>query len=109
MSESEEMYLVTLARLNEAEGKDPTPVSRLAEELAVLPVSVNQMIHKLEESGLVKYTQYKGVTLTETGIRQANNILRSRRLWEVFLVERLHYIPDEAESLACRLEHAVSC
>ena len=25
----------------------------------------------------------------------------------MFLVERLHFLPDEAESLACRLEHAI--
>jgi hypothetical protein len=39
-------------------------------------------------------------------MRQAGSILRRRRLWEVFLAEHLHFLPDEAESLACRLEHA---
>lgn len=105
MSESEEMYLVTIAMLNEAGAPDPVPLSQVAGELRVQPVSANQMVRKLEGVGLVDYTPYKGVALTAEGWRQACQILRHRRLWEVFLVERLHFSPLEADELACRLEH----
>jgi DtxR family Mn-dependent transcriptional regulator len=105
MSESEEMYLLTVAMLVEAGAEDPIPVSRLAQELAIQPVSANQMIRKLEASGMVLYTPYKGVTLTQKGERRALHILRHRRLWEVFLVEDLKMTPGEANELACRLEH----
>lgn len=105
MSESEEMYLVTIAMLKEMGESLPISVSRLANELNIKPVSVNQMIRKLKEAGLVSYKAYKGVSLTEEGERVALNILRNRRLWEVFLVENLKILVHEASELACRLEH----
>ncbi len=106
MSESEEMYLVTVARANE-DGQDPVPLGHLAAALSVQPVSVNQMIKKLEEVGKVTYTPYKGVSLTQVGKHEAARILRHRRLWEVFLTEHLGFSPFEADEIACRLEHVV--
>lgn len=105
MTESEEMYLVSIARLKEQGKECPVPVSRLAEELSVLPVSVNQMVRKLEEEGWVCYVPYKGVDLTDRGEQLALQILRHRRLWEVFLVEHLKIAPVDANELACRMEH----
>lgn len=107
MSESEEMYLVSLARLQETGAETPIPVTQLAAELSVQPVSASQMIHKLEEAGLFVYTPYKGVALTPEGEQRARRILRLRRLWEVFLVEHLKVTLIEASELACRLEHAI--
>ena len=105
MSESEEMYLVTVAMLKETGESLPIPVSRLANELNIKPVSVNQMIRKLNAAGLVLYEPYKGISLTIDGERVALNILRRRRLWEVFLVENLKIPIHDASDLACRLEH----
>jgi DtxR family transcriptional regulator, Mn-dependent transcriptional regulator len=107
LSESEEMYLATIARIQEASRPGPVPLSQLANEMAVLSVSANQMVRKLEEDNLVTYTPYKGVALTAAGEHEAFRILRHRRLWEVFLVERLQYSPAEADQLACRLEHTL--
>lgn len=106
-SVNEEMYLVTIARIAEMAPDVPAPLSRLAEKLAVLPVSANQMVRKLEDEGLVHYTPYKGVTLTEEGECLALQILRRRRLWQVFLVDYLHYDFAQADQLACDLEHAL--
>jgi DtxR family transcriptional regulator, Mn-dependent transcriptional regulator len=105
MSESEEMYLVSIARLKEDGVEGPVPLSHLAGELDVLSVSANQMIRKLEENGLVVYTPYKGVELTERGWAKALQVLRYRRLWEVFLVDQLKMRPGEANEMACKLEH----
>jgi DtxR family Mn-dependent transcriptional regulator len=107
MSESEEMYLVTLAALKEAGRQMPVPVSQLAQELSIQPVSANQMIRRLEEAGLVSYQPYRGVTLAPEGERQALRLLRHRRLWEVFLVEHLKLSSTSANELACRLEHII--
>jgi len=105
MSESTEMYLLTIARLNESGISEPIPLSKLAEEMQLLPVSVNQMVHRLEMDGLIEYTPYKGAYLTPSGRQKAQQILRFRRLWEVFLVNHLKYSPSEADAYACRLEH----
>ncbi len=108
MSESEEMYLITLAKLAERGLEGPVPLATLAAELDVLPVSANQMVHKLQQEGVVEYLPYKGVALQPEGRRRANRTLRRRRLWELFLVDRLGIGFNEADALACRFEHVGS-
>ncbi len=105
ISESEEMYLITIARMIEEGAREPVAISRMAERLSIQPVSANQMVHKLVEEGLVAYRPYKGVKLSEKGVKIASSVLRRRRLWEVFLVEHLGIMPAEADALACRFEH----
>ena len=109
MSESEEMYLITIAGLSEHAPDAPVPLSQLAAQLSVQTVSANQMIRKLAEAQLVHYEPYKGVELTASGWQQAWHVLRHRRLWEVFLVEKLHLSLEEADALACRMEHITPC
>ncbi len=103
MSEAAEMYLLRIALLTR--GDEPVPIPRLAETLDVSPISANQMCRKLEARGLVAYQPYKGVTLTEQGEAIALRVLRKRRLWEVFLAEKLGVSPQVAEDIACRFEH----
>jgi DtxR family Mn-dependent transcriptional regulator len=105
LSENEEMYLISIAELVEAQERAVVPLSSLAETLAINAASANQMIRKLEELELVHYQPYKGVTLTEQGRSIALRRIRNRRLWEVFLVQHLELPLDKAETLACGLEH----
>lgn len=107
MTESVEMYLVMTALLR-SDASHPVPVSLLANKLSVSAVSANEMCRKLSERGLVAYQPYKGVTLTETGEAMAQEILSRRRLWVIFLVENLGIEPQEADALACQLEHITS-
>ena len=104
LSESMQMYLVTIARLRE-DGQ-PVPLSRLAEALSISPVSVNEMCRKLQDHGLVLYRPYKGALLTPEGAQRACYILRRHRLWEVLLVEKLGFEYSKAHEIACQLEHA---
>lgn len=108
MSESTEMYLITISTLDAVNQSTPLSISTLAEELGVQPVSANQMVKKMEEEGWVKYLPYKGVYLTKAGQDQALRVLRHRRLWEVFLVRELEMSVTAADELACELEHLSS-
>ena len=108
LSENEQMYLVTIAKLHESGVQGLIPLSELAETLSFLPVSVNQMIRKLADDGLLSYKPYKGVDFTDAGRQIVLRILRYRRLWEVFLVKYLKMDLDEADALACRMEHITS-
>ena len=105
LSESEEMYVTSIAELVESTGQELIPLSLLAETLNIHAVSANQMVRKLEEYGIVTYQPYKGVVLTEEGMSFALRLIRNRRLWEVFLVQHLELPLDQAEILACGLEH----
>jgi DtxR family Mn-dependent transcriptional regulator len=104
-SEAEEMYLITIARAVEDGRSEPVPVSHAAKELDVSGVSANQMIRKLAGRGYVEYEPYQGVTLTDSGRALAASILRRRRLWGVFLSERLGLSPERADEIACDFEH----
>ncbi|WP_322511349.1 metal-dependent transcriptional regulator [Chloroflexus sp.] len=107
MSESVEMYLVMTALLRKAPDQ-PVPVSVLASRLGVSQVSANEMCHRLQERGLLSYQPYRGVTLTPDGEEWAQRILSRRRMWVIFLVENLGIDPEEADALACQLEHITS-
>jgi DtxR family Mn-dependent transcriptional regulator len=104
VSESMEMYLVTITRLRVE--NQPVPLSQLAETLSISPVSVNEMCRKLQDQGFAVYQPYKGVSLTPEGQQRASYILRRHRLWEVFLVEKLGFSFKEAHNAACQLEHS---
>jgi len=104
-SESEEMYLIHVAMAGEEGVEGPVGLSRLAEMLSVSPVSANQMVRKLAGRGLVQYLPYKGVELTAPGREIADQVLRGRRLWALFLAEQLGLSPARADAIACDLEH----
>lgn len=105
VSESEQMYLITIAKLVEDGFPVPVPLSDIAKEMSVQPVSVNQMVRKLEGSGLLFYSPYQGVELTAQGKEIATRTLRNRRLWEVFLVDKLELSLEDANQMACTMEH----
>jgi DtxR family Mn-dependent transcriptional regulator len=104
-SESEQMYLITIAMAAEDGHEGPVPVPRLAQALEVSRVSANEMIKKLAERGLVAYTPYKGADLTTEGAAIARTVLRRRRLWALFLADHLGLTPVAADAVACEFEH----
>lgn len=104
-SEADEMYLITIARAIEDGEGPPVALSSVARSLGVSSVSANQMVKKLASLGLLTYTPYKGVALTDEGVALADTVLRSRRLWSVFLVEHLGLSPADADDVACEMEH----
>lgn len=70
--------------------------------------SVNEMIKKLQKKGYVKYLPYQGVTLLKKGEKEAIRMIRSHRIWEVFLEKFLGYSWEEVHQEAEHLEHAGS-
>lgn len=104
--ESFEMYLKTVDELRE--GERAIPITAVAERLGVATVSASEMIHRLQEVGLVQHQPYKGVLLTDEGRAAANAVLRAHRLWERFLVDRLGLGWAQSHAAACDLEHVSS-
>jgi DtxR family transcriptional regulator, Mn-dependent transcriptional regulator len=80
----------------------------VANALNVSPGTVTSMLKSLDESGLVSYTPYEGVRLTETGSSLALRILRRHRLIELFLTQTLSLSWDEVHNDAEQLEHAIT-
>jgi DtxR family Mn-dependent transcriptional regulator len=104
-SESEEMFLITVARAVEDGHPAPVSVPLVADTLSISRVSANEMTKKLVGRGFVEYEPYHGVTLTTEGTAIANRVLRRRRLWALFLAKHLGLSPEAADTVACEFEH----
>ena len=82
--------------------------SALARRMGVTAPSATAMTKRLDELGLVERLPYKGVALTESGRRNALEVLRHHRLLERYLADRLGLSLDEVHAEADLLEHALS-
>ena len=106
ISPNKEDYIKAIFNLNGASqivsNKD------IANELSVSAASVTDMNTRLVKEGLITHSPYKGVQLTEVGIKISNQLIRKHRIWEVFLYEKLGFQWDEVHEEADRLEHASS-
>ncbi len=107
-TESEQMYLITVARSEEAGIEGPVAIAKIAETLGVSVPSANEMVRKLDGRGLLAYEPYHGVLLSELGRKIADQVLRTRRLWATFLADHLGFSPADADDQACHLEHATT-
>jgi DtxR family Mn-dependent transcriptional regulator len=103
---AEENYLKAIFKLSQVTGNVST--NQIAAELATKASSVTDMLRRLAEKLLINYTRYQGVSLTQTGEKVAINIIRRHRLWEYFLVEKLHFKWDEVHDMAEEMEHISS-
>ncbi len=103
-----ENYVKTIYRLcSQAQGK-PAATGQIASSLSVSPGTVTSMLKTLSQSGMVTYTPYEGVQLTDAGRALALRVLRRHRLIELFLVRTLELTWDEVHEEAENMEHAVS-
>ena len=103
-TQSEENYLKAIYMLS-AKSEKGASTTALSKSLQTKASSVTDMLKKLAAKELINYKKYQGVSLTEAGRIAALRIIRKHRLWEVFLVEKLHYSWDKIHDLAEELEH----
>jgi DtxR family Mn-dependent transcriptional regulator len=105
-SSSKEDYLKAIYHLQAQEGVVTT--NELAGELQTRAASVTDMLKKLKQQKLLNYEPYKGFRLSAEGKKVAVQVVRKHRLWEFFLVEKLHFEWDEVHEIAEELEHISS-
>ena len=103
----EENYLKAIYHLSEG-GRSLVSTNAIADAIHTKPASVSDMIQKLDRKGVIEYTKYQGVTVTNEGQEAALKVIRKHRLWEVFLVEKLNFNWDEVHEVAEQLEHIKS-
>ncbi|WP_309712248.1 metal-dependent transcriptional regulator [Armatimonas sp.] len=82
--------------------------SAVAERTRTSRAFVTKMLLTMAREGLVEYTAYKGVRLTDIGERLARELSRHHRLLERFLTDTLGFSPEGAHDEAERLEHVIS-
>ena len=106
LTPAHEDYLKTIYRL-QAVGDEVTN-SALTQLLEVAPASATNMVKKLAELGLVDYTPYHSITLTDAGQKVALEVLRHHRLLELYLHHKLNLPWDRVHAEAELLEHVLS-
>jgi len=106
LSQAVQDYLKTIYKLQEIE--DIVSTTSIAKEMNISGASVTGMLKRLAAMKLVDYNSYRGVRLTEDGIKIALEILRHHRLLELYLKESLGFSLAKVHDEACRLEHYVS-
>ncbi|OJV51748.1 MAG: iron (metal) dependent repressor, dtxr family protein [Bacteroidetes bacterium 43-16] len=100
---AEENYLKALYLLSGKVGA--VNVNDLSKQLNIKMPTVNSMMKKLFEKGLVVYESYKPIKLTTEGKKQAALIIRKHRLTEMFLVEKMGFGWEEVHPIAEQIEH----
>lgn len=108
MNRAEEDYIKTIYELQTEKKEGLVKGNELSERFGYSDQSVNEMIKKLVSKGMVSFYPYKGISLTAKGKKEAIRMIRSHRIWEVFLTEKLGFSWESVHEDAERLEHAAS-
>ena len=115
LSMAMENYLLSIIRLQEQNTK--VTAAQLSEHFKSLPMgeglgtslpSVSAMIRRMTREKLVTTGSDKEISLTKTGLTEAESILRRHRLAERLAVDVLKVDLRRAHEEAHRLEHAFS-
>jgi Mn-dependent DtxR family transcriptional regulator len=83
-----DQYLKAIYLVEQIE-ESPASTGALADRLGVSPASVNEMIGKLQDRGLVTHEKYKGVEVTAEGEDRAREALQTYCILERFLANVL--------------------
>jgi DtxR family transcriptional regulator, Mn-dependent transcriptional regulator len=106
ISQTEENYLKALWNIASAKGE--ATVNELSKQLEIKMPTVNSMMKRLAEKGLVIYESYKPLKLTDKGKKLAAIIIRKHRLTEMYLVEKMGFGWEEVHDIAEQVEHIQS-
>ncbi len=106
ISQAEENYLKVLRMLSDENGV--ATVNEISKELNIKMPTVNSMMKKLSEKGLVYHESYKPIKLTPEGEKEAALIIRKHRLTEMYLVEKMGFGWEQVHSIAEQVEHIQS-
>jgi DtxR family Mn-dependent transcriptional regulator len=104
-------YLAEIYRLSDRSQESEqgyVSTSTLADLLDVSAPAVNRMVTRLKELGLLDHEPYRGIRLTEAGMREALKELRRHRIAEVFLVKVMGFGWHQVHEEANRMGRALS-
>ncbi|MBW9212652.1 MULTISPECIES: metal-dependent transcriptional regulator [Terrabacteria group] len=105
MTNNREDYLKTIFRLHES-GEKATN-KKISMHLNIAPASVSEMLKKLLSEGFIIFNGTE-ICLTEEGVKESKRVLSCHRLWETFLLEKLHYNWQDVHEQADLLEHVTN-
>lgn len=108
LSAAEQDYLEIVYRLESDMGPGAVRISDIANQLQTRLPTVSRTIKRLAQRGLVTHKPRQPVGLTPEGNRIAGEIVHRHDDLVKFFTRILGLQPDEAESVACQIEHGFS-
>jgi DtxR family Mn-dependent transcriptional regulator len=106
LSSSSEDYLEAIYIICRDQGEARS--KKIMEHLGVSGPSVTEALQLLRDKGLVNYTPYEAITLTEKGEVIAHDVLHRHETLRDFFVTVLGVDTKTADEGACKMEHLVS-
>ncbi|WEU40430.1 MAG: metal-dependent transcriptional regulator [Candidatus Odinarchaeum yellowstonii] len=107
LTDMAEDYIAVIYRLYEKKNTR-VKISELTKYIPSSPSTITEMIQRLAAKKYLEYEPFKGVKLSQKGVKLAEKILRRHRIIERFLTDILDLNPADAHIEACKLEHSVS-
>lgn len=87
---------------------EPLKGAELARKLNISRASVSEALSKLVAKGLIKYSSYEAIAITQSGIDEAMKVYTKHHTLEHFFEKVLGIEKAEASENACEIEHIVS-
>ena len=100
-------YITTIYRLADQE-VEVISFKQISSYLDLSVATVSATAKRLAKKDLLEYIEYKGVVLTNKGLKVAKELINAHRIWEYFLVNKLGLPIDSVHEEAHKLEHATS-
>lgn len=100
-------YITTIYRLADQEA-EVISFKQISSYLDLSVATVSTTAKRLAKKELLEYIEYKGVVLTNKGVKAAKELINAHFVWEEFLVNKLGLPIDSVHEEAHKLEHATS-
>ncbi len=104
LSASLEDYIETIYHI--VEEKQVARAKNIADHLGVSRASVTEALRALSSRGLINYTPYEVITMTEEGRKVAEDVIFRHNTLKNFFIEILAIDEQTAEDGACKIEHS---
>ena len=80
----------------------------ISRELNVSRASVSEALKRLADMGLINYSRYDVISITEEGEKAAQKVINRHNLLKSFFTEILGLEDNEAAENACEIEHVIT-
>lgn len=106
LSASLEDYLEIIC--NSLETNESVKAVELAKKLNVSRASVSEALSKLSEKNLIVNEGHKGITITNEGLKKAQEVILKHNTLTSFFENILGLDKETSEESACKIEHVIS-
>lgn len=80
----------------------------ISKELNVSRASVTEALNKLAQKEYINYGRYEMISMTDSGVQKAKEIINKHNVLQFFFEEILGVESHDAAQTACKIEHIIS-